>query len=209
MRNTRYNKAFTLVELLVAMTVTSVILAAVATLAYALGAANDSTDDTSRKQAQLRYTTLRVSQLIRHCRLVCFAGADDFALWRADDNDDGQINISELVYVEKGASGDHLRLCEFDPSTTDPAVALGAIDTFASNWWSAYCSQVGYTVCIPQCSNVQFGFDLLPTETEFVSISFDLVENDIARTYEISASVRGRAGNLLNEAGDAIVSDDD
>ena len=45
---------FTLAELLVALTVSSIILAAVAALAYAVGSANDSTDDTERKQAQVR-----------------------------------------------------------------------------------------------------------------------------------------------------------
>ena len=47
-------KGFTLVELLVALMVTSIILAAVATLAFAMGSVKDSTDDTSSKQAQLR-----------------------------------------------------------------------------------------------------------------------------------------------------------
>jgi len=200
---------FTLVELSVALIVSSVVLTAVATLAYALSSANDSTDDTSRKQAQVRYTTLRISDLIRHCKLICFAGPDDFAVWRGDDNDDGQINIGELVHVEKGAGGEHLQLCEFPVSGSDPIVDLSDIRAFSTNWWSAYNVDENCTVIIPQCSNVQFSFDVLPPQTRFVSISFDLVEDDISRQYQINAFVRGWAGNLLNEAGDALVSDDD
>lgn len=202
-------KGFTLVELLVALIVTSVVLAAVATLAYAFSSADDSTRDASRKQAQVRYATLRISELIRHGKLICFAGSDDFALWQADDNSDGQINISELVYVETGSSGDHLRLCEFPLSNPDPVVALNDIGAFSTNWWSVYSSDVTYTQIMPQCSNVQFSFDELPPQSRFVSISFDLVENDIAHQYQIGAGLRGWAGNLLNQAGDSLVSDDD
>jgi len=105
MRNTRCENGFTLVELLVALVVTSIILAAVATLTYALGSANETSDDTSEKQAQVRYATLRISELIRYCKLICAAPGDDLAVWRADDNADGEINPQELVYLEMGRVG--------------------------------------------------------------------------------------------------------
>ncbi|MHC4076272.1 MAG: PilW family protein [Planctomycetota bacterium] len=66
MRQTGYKKGFTLAELLIALMVTSIILAAVATLAFAMGSANDTGDDISAKQAQVRYATLRICELIRH-----------------------------------------------------------------------------------------------------------------------------------------------
>jgi prepilin-type N-terminal cleavage/methylation domain-containing protein len=201
---------FTLVELLVALIVSSVVLTAVATLAYALGSANDSTDDTSRKQAQVRYTTLRISELVRHCKLICFAGPADFAVWRADENNDGRINFSELVYIEKGAGANHLHFCQFPVSWgSDPVVNLSDIRAFSTNWWAARSMAIESTALIPQCSNVQFSFDVLPPRTQFVSISFDLVEDNMPRQYQINALVRGWAGNLLNAAGNALVSDDD
>lgn len=199
--------AFTLVELLVALMVSSIVLTAVTTLAFAMASANDTTDDTSRKQAQVRYTTLKISDLIRHCKLVCFAGPDDFALWRADDNDDGQINISELIYIEKGAASDRLRLCEF--SNADSVVNLSDILALSTGWYTAYAANADYTAIIPQCSNVQFSFDVLPPNTRFVSISVDLAENNISRQYQVNAFVRGWAGNLLNDDADAIITDDD
>jgi len=204
---------FTLVELLVALTVSSVVLTAVATLAYALGSANDSTDDTSRKQAQVRYTTLRISELVRQCKLVCFAGPADFAVWRADENNDGRINFSELVYIEKGAGADHLHLRQFPVSWgSDPVVNLSDIRAFSTSWWVAYNMAVESTALIPQCSNVRLDvlpLDVSPVKCRFVSISFDLVEDNKPRQYQINAVVRGWGGNLLNAAGNAIVSDDD
>jgi hypothetical protein len=182
------------------LVVTGIVLAAVATLAFAIGTANDATDDTSQKQAQVRYATLRISELIRHCKLICGTPGSDVAIWRADDN--GQININELVYIEKGTDGDYLRLCEFPSSDTSP-VNLSDIETLSTSGYS-----VTYVPLVPQCSNVQFSFDAPPPNSRFMSISFDILENGIIRQYQISAALRGWAGNLLDGSGN-IVSDDD
>jgi prepilin-type N-terminal cleavage/methylation domain-containing protein len=184
MRDTRYEDGFTLVELLVALIVVSIIFTAVATLAYTLGAVNDAANDMAEKQAQVRFATLRISELIRHCKLICGTAGDNITIWKADDDGDSEIDTNEQVYVEVGGSGDCIQLRE--PNTSP-------------------------VVLISQCSNVQFRFDepALPVrKSKFVSISFDLVENGVTRQYQISAALRGWAGNLLNGSGN-IVSDDD
>ena len=207
MKDKRNRKGLTLVELTVAMIVTSIVLTAAVTLAYALDTVNDVTDETSKKQAQIRFATARISDLIRHCKLVCYQSPDELAVWRADDDNDGQISISELVYIECGSARDHLRLYEF-PSSNNTAINLSLIGSFATNWWSAYSSETNYTL-MPECSKVKFGFlPELPPESRFVSISFDVVENGIVRHCQINATLRGWAGNLLDEGGN-IVSDDD
>ncbi len=211
MTKKRNINGLTLVELVVALIVTSIVVTAVVTLAYALDTANDFADDMSLKQAQIRFAALRVSDLIRHCKLVCYASTDEVVLWRADDKYmDGKINIGELVYIEAGALQDHLRLCEFDPSDST-AINPGSIGSLTTNWWSAYSGSVNYTTMIPECSNVQFGFDVFPAlptlASRLVSISYDVVENGITRQCQINATLRGRAGNLLD--GGSIVSDDD
>lgn len=96
------HNAFTLVELLMALVVTAVILTAVITLAFAVGVANDSSNDMAQKQAQLRYATLRISELIKHCRLICGTPGNDMVVWKADYNNDGKINPGELIYIELG-----------------------------------------------------------------------------------------------------------
>jgi len=206
MRDAEYKNGFTLVELLVALVVTGIVLTAVATLAFALNTAINSTDDVSLKQAQIRFATLRIQELIRHSKLICFAGDDDVAIWRADDNGDGNINIGELAYIEVGPNRDHIQLCEF-PSSDSSLINIGSIDAIATNWWSEYSSNVDYIQIVPQCSNVEFGFDVLPPRSRFVSIKFELVENKIDHQYQITAGVRSWAGNLLDEGN--IVSDDD
>ncbi|MCH7557047.1 MAG: hypothetical protein IIB56_06275, partial [Planctomycetes bacterium] len=156
----------------------------------------------SQKQAQVRYATLRISELIRHCKLICGTPGGDVAVWRADDNGDGQININELVYIERGTGRDYLRLCEF-PSSDTSLVNLSDIETLSAGDYS-----VTYVLLVPQCGNVEFSFDVAPPNSRFVSISIDILENDIVHQYQISAALRGWAGNLLDGSGN-IVSDDD
>ncbi|MFC1633895.1 PilW family protein [Planctomycetota bacterium] len=209
MRRTACKKGFTLVELMVALIVMGIIMSAIATLAFAFSSANDMTDDTDRKQAHVRFATLRVSELIRHCKLICLSSPHDFAVWRADDNEDGQINFSELVYIEKGADSDHLHFCEFPISLWDPAINLSDIQTFSTNWWVMFNMYVESMALIPECSNVQFQFDVLPPQSKFVNISFEITENDRVREYHIDSALRCWAGHLLNSDGTDLISDDD
>ena len=188
MRDTRNEDGLTLVELLVALSVASIVLTAVATLAYAMGTANDASDDTSQKQAQVRYATLRLSELIRYSKLVYAASESEIILWLDRDRDEELDITDELVAITRVILEDgDMQLCEFN-SSPEPVVL------------------------IPRCRNVQFRFDepaLPPTKRKFVSISFELVENGVVRQYQINAALRAWAGHLLNDSGEIVNSDDD
>ena len=176
-------KGFTLVELLVALMVTSIVLTAVATLAYAMGTVNDSSNDTAVKQAQLRYVTLRISDLIKYSKLVYAASESEIVLW-LDYNKNEQVEMdTELLVIRKvDLGGGDIKLCEFN-SAPEPVVL------------------------VERCRNVEFRFDepLLPaTKRKFVSISFDVVENNVVRQYQINAALRGWAGHLLDADGNII-----
>lgn len=208
MKTTRSITGLTLVELLVALIVTAILLSAVATLAFALNSASQASDDTVFKQAQLRHATLRVSELVRSCRLICAAPGNDLVIWRADENGDGQINITELVYLERGDSLNTLQLCQFT-STVDPNVAFGSLGLSATKTQLIASYDETYTPLIPQCKNVQFALDSAPPFTQLLTISFDLTENGTDHRYAVDVALRGWAGNLLNATGDALVADDD
>ncbi|UCF43196.1 MAG: prepilin-type N-terminal cleavage/methylation domain-containing protein [Planctomycetota bacterium] len=201
-------KGLTLVELLMALAVTSVILTAVVTLAHALDTANDVSDDTSQKQAQVRYATLRISELIRHCKLICGAPGDDLCIWRADDNGDDKINPTELVYIESGTGRDFLQLLDFTWSASWNLTLFETQDINTKDALVMACDERRMLV-VPECSNVRFAFDEAPPMSKLVSISFELYENGVTRQYQINASLRGWTGHLLNATADAIVSDDD
>lgn len=215
MQETRYNSGFTLVELLVALMVTSIILGSVATLVFAMGSANDSADDTSQKQAQVRVATIRLSELIRHSRLICgIRNSDDIALWRADYDRDDEIDVDELVYIERTSGHNKLVVWEyFSSSGRQISLANGKLYMrFWFVWWpvsKSVLSNESYEVresqLVPESSNVTFRYDE-PTEPmtkrQFVNIVFDLSENGVMRQYQINAALRGWAGYLLDGDGD-------
>lgn len=197
---------FTLVELLMALVITSLVLAAVASLAYALSAASDSTGDLSEKQAHLRYATLRIGELLRHCKIICGVPGGDLAIWRADDNVNSKININELVYITAGSGS--LTLVEFD-SSGNSVISRSGIGSLSTEWWLTYNGNTEYTQLIPECTNVLFEFDTAPPETRFVSISFEIPEDGIVRRYQINGFLRGWSEDLLDESGEIVTGDDD
>jgi len=211
MKNTRYKNGLTLVELLVAMVVTSIVMTAVATLAFAVSSANKATDDTSEKQAQIRFATLKISELIRHSKLICYVTNEEMLVWRADDilGGDNGINVGELVYIE--TSGNTIRLMDFvdvPASLRTWPFTLADLSGLKA-WFISQCTE-RYAVLVPECSNVQFGFlPALPPRSRFVTISFDVTENGVAHQYQINAGLLGWAGNLLDDSDDIVELDDD
>lgn len=208
MRTTRHIEAFTLIELLVGLLVTSIILSAVATLAFALSNASTASDDTAFKQAQLRQATLRVSELIRMCRLVCAAPDNDLVVWEADRDDIGHINVNELVYIERGEGLNYLRLARFFASD-NPRQTLAELrlPTTKAQITTAYGAT--YTPLIPDCNNLCFYLDQAPPFTRLVSLTFDLTEHRVVRRYQITTALRAWAGYLLNDVNEIVDSDDD
>jgi len=215
----RYESGFTLAELLVALIVSGIILAAVATLAFAMSSASVSTDDTSGRQAQVRFATLRISELIRHCKLICAESGDDLVIWKADDNpQDGKIDVLELAYIEPASSKDRIRILEFsdcpvwlnDWFRIQPSQISALKQSWLKEFFVSRCETTDYEL-ISGCNNVEFSLDVpeKPPLSKFLGISFDIIENNIVRHYQIDNALRSWAGNLLSADGLTIVSDDD
>jgi prepilin-type N-terminal cleavage/methylation domain-containing protein len=199
---------FTLIELLVTLVVTSIILSAVATLAYAMTSASRTAEDVAASQAQVRTATVHVLNLIQNCRMICAAPGDDLAVWEADKNGDGQVNVNELVYLERGADHDVLKLGRFPKSSSD-AVAFSSLSGTTTKGDLA----TGYGLTDPNlirsCRNVEFAWDQAPPLTRRLAVSFDLTEGGVAHHYEIVAAMLGSAAHLLNADATDLVTDDD
>ena len=199
MGDMKIEKGFTLAELLIALLVTSIVLSAVATLAHSLGKANEVMREMGSKQTQLRYTSVKLSELIKHCSLVCARDTDTIAVWRNDDNNDSQINKNELVFIETSPDRDFLRLREYSDTSV---VALSGVMGITG-------STPSYTTLIAECRNVTFHLDSEPPDTRFVSISFEVFEGNAFHKYQISAGLRNGMENLVNQTGSGLIGDDD
>lgn len=157
-------KGFTLAELLVGMMIGSIILSAVAALAFALSSAEASTDNMSEKKAVLRFTTFRISDRIKYSNQLLSASATQLDFW-ADDNADGIIDISEQFSIKTNASANSLIISD----------------------------QQGDFTLMDDCYNVQFRLDVDAPQTRLVSIMFDLTEDGTEHNYQIRAALRASA----------------
>jgi len=209
MPETRPVRAFTLVELMVGLMVTSIILTAVATLAFAMSSASTAGGDSASREAVIRHTTLYLSELIGNCKLICAAPDKDLVLWRADDNNNGRINVNELIYIERGSACNMLRLCQFS-AAGNPEKTLAQLELPLTKLQLRNLYSLKYTPLISDCNNVQFGFlDASPPRTGLLAITFGFVEDGVYQRYETVAAVRGRADYLLSTSNEIVTSDDD
>lgn len=201
---------FSLVELIVALMVMSIVLSAVVTLSYALSSAYESTSDIGEKQAQVRYTNLRITELIRHSKLVCAWFNKDLVVWRADDNNDNKINISEIVYIETDYSDSCMCLLQFTTNTgNDWNISLGLVQwPYLKNILSSRYPQIRTTL-IDKCDDVKIILDKYPPYTQNVNIVYNIEEADRVRIYQISASLRCWAGHLIDTSNKLVTQDDD
>ena len=127
------------------------------------------------------------------------------------DRLDGQINAHELVYIETGADSNYINLLQFSTdSVAIKALAISPADIQNGSTKPSLKSQCeqSNTLMVSQCSNVGFSLDAQPLQTRYVTIAFDMVENEVTHHYQIESALRSWAGHLLDASGN-IVSDDD
>lgn len=188
---------FTSVELLVALMVCAVVFSAVASLAYALNSASESTEDIGARQMTLRCATVRVSELVKRSVMAFTTPDNGIALWLGDGNDDGLINGSELVFIEKDTDGKSILLLDF-PGQNMP-LTIENIQNGAGKTDLVAATDERYINILSQCSNIQLTLD--PSGI-FVNILFDLTEAGVTSFYQISSTLRCSAHHLLDPAGE-------
>jgi type II secretory pathway pseudopilin PulG len=129
----RAGRAFTLVELQVALVVTGIILAAVVSLSFALNAAQGATEDLGQKQAVLRHADARVRRLIQQSNTVLVASPEKIQLWQDDDADGDPNEPEEYSLVQKSADGTVLQLYTLDRAAQTGWASLA---TSITDWFT-------------------------------------------------------------------------
>ncbi|MDY6913940.1 MAG: prepilin-type N-terminal cleavage/methylation domain-containing protein [Planctomycetota bacterium] len=99
-------RGLTLVELAVAVTITSVTALAVAGLSIALGNSYSGSQEFSDSIRTGRSATLTIQSALRRANLVTAANGQALMFWTDDTNSDGLINLDEMrVILWDNASG--------------------------------------------------------------------------------------------------------
>ena len=207
-------RGFTLVELLVALTVSSIVLGAVGTLSFAMGTASKSLDEANRAQTYSRFSTLSLRDTLRYGRQV-FATPDGYvAIWKADSNSDGLIDGSELTFFRVVGQELQLREFAFNNGEVAPVVTIALIED-----GTAYSDLVQLaaanenvddrqTMKLPGCSEVTFTI-CDPPANKYLNLTYKLTENGVATKYHVNTRLMCSADNLIDYGAGQIVGDDD
>ncbi len=209
-KNSKY-KGFTLVELLMAVWIMSIILTAVAAMSFALGSANDSADDTSEIQSRIRYTTVYLGELVRNSKLICRNAAGNVVLWLADDNGDNLINPSEIVSLETNGNGS-INLVNYQPSVADAdeSMSLLLIKSGTFKQWIVTKNIPSSSVTlINNCNYVCFTTDESPPFAGKLNIFFGLAQGGADRDFQMTAVLRCDTAYMLDDSGGSLLSVDD
>ena len=198
---------FTLVELLVAMMVTSIILSAIDSLAYAISYASSGASDIASKQARLRSTKVRINELIRNSKMICASNGTDIAIWRADDDDDNEIDTDEIVYID-GDAGDSIKILNF-VNQAGSSITIAQLDSGAIKNWLISNVLSSEMLLIQDCDNISIAFDAAPPHARFASIAFELTGPDNIYKYEINSKMLCDPDHLLDSSDALIGTDDD
>ncbi len=105
------DNGFTLVECLLALSITAITALAVAGVSAALSNATRHGTELTRASQTARGVMRRVQSRLRSSGLIVATGEDRLLLWLGDANEDGQINASEICVVRRNAETDEL--CEY------------------------------------------------------------------------------------------------
>lgn len=90
---------FTLAELVVALSITSVVGLAVAGVASVLSGAYEHSEDYYQCLQGARVASMRLANTVRTAKLVTACSGEAIVIWAEDTNADGQINVTEVVSV--------------------------------------------------------------------------------------------------------------
>ena len=225
-------KGFTLAELLVALTVSSIVLGAVGTLAFAMGTANKSLDDASEAQTYSRFSTLVLRDTLRYGRQAFRTPDGYIAIWKADDKDNpnGRINGSELIFFRVVVEVDapDLQLHEFafkdtsvvpDPNFTIAQIENGtAYNELAQLVLTTNDKDIvedRTTLKLSRgdlkssyCSEVLFTISD-PPANKYLNLTYKLTENGVTTKYQVNTRLMCSADNLIDYTAGQIVGDDD
>ncbi|HET6428440.1 MAG TPA: hypothetical protein VFJ30_08525 [Phycisphaerae bacterium] len=139
-RRSESTAAFTLMELMLALSITSVIGLTVGSVAVALSHAQSHTDQLSESVQSGRGGLLAIESHVRKAKLVTAVETNGLVLWLGDANADGKINVDELAMISHDGDSREVRLSKLSfPKTLSPTMlemlnvsrTLSAVDTIS------------------------------------------------------------------------------
>jgi len=106
--NEKGTAGFTIAEIVLALSIASVIGLSVAMVSMALSTAHEHSLERDVHVQTARSVIRTVESIISKSRLVTGRSPSDLSLWASDANNDGLINVSELVVLTYNSAAGHI-----------------------------------------------------------------------------------------------------
>lgn len=121
----RPGRAFTMVELLLALAITGLVSASVAAMLMAVSYGTSSDRDLRTVVVNTKVIDARISSAIRSSRAILETGTDYLVLWSDDTNPNGTADapdLSEIRLIERDSGSDELNSYKFPDSWTQAQI---------------------------------------------------------------------------------------
>lgn len=175
-------RAFTLVELLLALVICSLVTAGVVAMMVAVSYGTSSSRDLRGLVVKSRTIDARLSAAVRGSRSVLASGTDFLILWTADNNADDTTDNAEVRLIERDPATDELN------SYYDTAAA--GVYVNATTFRNAAKSSYTYQRWGTGVNAITFVPDVAPPGTKLVSYDFTLENAEVSETVVGAAAVR-------------------
>ncbi|MEM1211900.1 MAG: type II secretion system protein [Planctomycetota bacterium] len=187
---TARRRGLTLVELLLAISGSAVIGAAIVAMLTASAYATDEANDMRALVVRHKTISARLAANIRESKQVLATGTDYLVLWVADSDGDEVPSLMEIRRIERDNASSTLRIRDANPAATDVVYTLTdnfttITDTLASG------SDFPSVDLAEQASALSFTFnDGDPTAATLVTVRYTVTEGKFTDQHVVTARLR-------------------
>lgn len=197
-RALRQRWAYTLVELLLALSLLSLIATTVASVLFGFSRGTEGRHDLRRRNATADVVCNRIEAAIRPCAMLLASGERFMVLWTADADGNGKPNLSELSRIEWDPSSGEIRAYRADGiAEADDAVneLTADFDTLTQDMKEA--AEFPNSPIAANVRNWTIAEQPAPQSARLISFSLTLADGDGTWPVRSSAALRGQtpAGN--------------
>ena len=191
-------RGFTLVELMIALTITAMVAACIAIMVNSVAAGTTGTQDGRRHLVRMQALESRVLGTIHGASCILAAGNGYVVYWTGDANSDNCLQLSELGMLELDNTGTLQKYTTVFPANFSLAQIATANTRYAANtsWYAAAqtAKTTGYFSATAVAHNVTtFNVALdnvTPTAALLVTCNVQLSDGQVTRSGVIAGAIR-------------------
>ncbi len=194
----RQRRAFTLLELLLAASITAMVAMAGTSLVFAIANASESNRNNCDVKNTGHYAAKRIGRAVREARCVGEVSATSLTLWTEDKNGDDLMSLDEMALIYYDGVEKEIVYVRVDPSVDDATPVAEAdfedFDTIATAFGGADVQSVVWAEEIESLNFIGFPNN---TETRVVDVRLAINNGEEEIAFRTSASPKAPADYLF------------